>query len=113
MEPQPCKFNFTSVDELVKQARAHRIYLVLLWFGTWKNGRMHYVPEWVKTDTQQFPRVIDARRDRLDVLSPNAESTLAADKKAFAALMQHVKQVEGENHPILLGHATNESGTTG
>src|SRR6266513_550035 len=42
MEPQPGKFNFSSVDELVKQARAHRIYLVLLWFGTWKNGRMHY-----------------------------------------------------------------------
>ena len=113
MEPQPGKFNFSSVDELVKQARAHRIYLVLLWFGTWKNGRMHYVPEWVKTDAAQFPRVINARGEPLDVLSPNAESNLDADKKAFAALMQHLKQIDGEQHTVLLVQVENESGTLG
>src|SRR4051812_37204383 len=41
LEPQPGRFDFSVMDELVKQARAHRVYLVLLWFGTWKNGRMH------------------------------------------------------------------------
>src|SRR6266513_2465319 len=38
LEPQPGKFDLTNVDELVKQARDHHAYLVLLWFGTWKNG---------------------------------------------------------------------------
>src|SRR5881392_67104 len=42
MEPQRDRFDFSVVDELVKQARVHHVYLVVLWFGTWKNGRMHY-----------------------------------------------------------------------
>ena len=113
MEPQPGKFNFANLDELVKQARAHHVYLVLLWFGSWKNGRMHYVPEWVKTDPAQFPRVIDGRGEPLDVLSPNADSNLEADKKAFAALMQHLKQIDGDQHTILMVQVENESGTLG
>lgn len=113
MEPQPGKFDFTDVDELVKQARLHRIYLVLLWFGTWKNGRMHYVPEWIKTDTAQFPRVIDAHGEPLDVLSPHSDSNLDADKKAFAALMQHLKQIDGDQHTVLLVQVENESGSLG
>ena len=29
---------------IVDGARAHNLHVVLLWFGTWKNGNMHYVP---------------------------------------------------------------------
>jgi len=29
------------VDNLLKEARAHQVRLVLLWFGTWKNGSQH------------------------------------------------------------------------
>src|SRR5215472_1809034 len=95
LEPQPGKFDFSNLEELVRQARAHRVYLVLLWFGTWKNGKMHYVPEWVKSDLAQFPRVINARGEPIDVLSPHATSNLEADKKAFARLMQHLRQIDG------------------
>jgi hypothetical protein len=30
--------------------------LVLLWFGTWKNGQSNYLPDWVKRDFERFPR---------------------------------------------------------
>jgi Domain of unknown function (DUF5597)/Beta-galactosidase len=113
LEPQPDRFDFSVVDELLKQARAHHVYLVLLWFGTWKNGRMHYVPEWIKTDPVQFPRVINDRGEPIDVLSPHSEANLEADKKAFAALLQHLKQIDGEVHTVLLIQVENESGTLG
>lgn len=113
MEPQPGRFDFSTADELVKQARAHRVYLVLLWFGTWKNGRMHYAPEWIKTNTAQYPRVIDAHGKPLEVLSPHSEANLEADKKAFAALMQHLKQIDGDQHTVLMVQVENESGTLG
>src|SRR5581483_6730562 len=113
MESQPGRFDFTTVDELVKEARAHQVYLVLLWFGSWKNGRMHYVPEWIKTDPARFPRVIDPHGEPLDVLSPYADSNLEADKKAFAALMQHLKQIDGVQHTVLMVQVENESGTLG
>ena len=113
LEPQPGRFDFSVMDELVKQARSHRVYLVLLWFGTWKNGRMHYVPEWIKTDPAQYPRVMNDRGEPLDVLSPHADSNLEADKKAFAALMQHLKQIDGEQHTVILVQVENESGSLG
>lgn len=113
LEPKPGKFDYSSVEELVRQARAHHVYLVLLWFGTWKNGKMHYVPEWVKADVAQFPRVINARGEPIDVLSPHAESNLEADKKAFAALMQRLKQIDGDQHTVLLVQVENESGSLG
>jgi beta-galactosidase GanA len=113
LEPQPNQFNFANVDELLRQARTRHLYLVLLWFGTWKNGKMHYVPQWIKTDPVGFPRVINERGEPLDVLSPHAESNLEADKKAFAALMQHLKQTDGDQHTVLLIQVENESGTLG
>lgn len=38
IEPVEGIFDFTSVDDLIAGAREHELKLVLLWFGTWKNG---------------------------------------------------------------------------
>src|SRR5215469_12962756 len=57
-EPQEGRFDYANVDQIVEGARAHDLHVVLLWFGTWKNGNDHYVPAWVKADTKRFPRVI-------------------------------------------------------
>jgi len=43
-ESVPGHFDFTNVDQLIDGARAHNLHVILLWFGTWKNGNMHYVP---------------------------------------------------------------------
>ncbi|HKU28454.1 MAG TPA: beta-galactosidase, partial [Candidatus Sulfotelmatobacter sp.] len=113
MEPQPGKFNFDNVDAVVKGAREHNLHVVLLWFGTWKNGNMHYVPEWVKTNPKQFPRVIRADGEPIDVLSANSRANLDADKAAFVALMGHLKVLDGSEHTILLVQVENESGIIG
>ena len=60
--------------------------LVLLWFGTWKNGKMHYVPEWVKQDTVKYPRMMTRDGRAIDVLSPNAPANLEADRAAFVGV---------------------------
>jgi hypothetical protein len=113
LEPQPGKFDFTNVDAIVEGARAHNLHLVLLWFGTWKNGNMHYVPSWVKSDTNRFPRIIRADGEPIDVLSPLSRNTLEADKAAFTALTHHLNQIDAERHTILLIQVENESGNVG
>jgi hypothetical protein len=113
IEPQPGKFSWDNVDLLVKGAREHNLHVVLLWFGTWKNGNMHYVPEWVKTDTNRFPRVIRADGEPIDVLSASSRSNLEADKAAFTALVRHLKALDGDQHTILLVQVENESGIIG
>lgn len=113
LEAEQGKFDFTNVDAIVDGARAHNLHVVLLWFGTWKNGNMHYVPTWVKTDTQRFPRVIRADGEPIDVLSPLSHNTLEADQTAFVALMHHLQQIDSEQHTVLMIQVENESGNIG
>jgi len=113
LEPQEGHFDFANVDQIVEGARSHQLRVVLLWFGTWKNGNMHYVPAWVKTETKRFPRVIRPDGEPIDVLSPLSRNTLEADKSAFVKLMQHLKQTDGEQHTVLLIQVENESGNIG
>jgi hypothetical protein len=113
IEAQEGHFDFGNVDQLIEGARAHNLHVILLWFGTWKNGNMQYAPVWVKTDTKRFPRMIRPDGVPLDVLSANSRTTLEADKAAFTALMRHLKQIDGEQHTILLVQVENESGGIG
>ena len=113
LEPQPGKFDFSNVDAIVDGARAHNLHVVILWFGTWKNGNMHYVPAWVKEDATRFPRIIRADGEPIDVLSPLSRNTLEADKAAFTALTHHLNQIDGEQHTVILIQVENESGNVG
>src|ERR1051325_4036269 len=113
IEPQREKFNWDNVDAVVNGAREHNLHVVLLWFGTWKNGNMHYAPQWAKTDPKRFARVIRADGEPIDVLSANSRANLDADKAAFVALMRHLKSLDAAEHTILLVQVENESGIIG
>lgn len=113
MEPKQGSFDFANVDLLVNGAREHHLHLVLLWFGTWKNGQAHYVPEWIKTDPQKYPREVSSYGKILDVLSPNSTTNLEADKLAFVALMRHLKAFDGSQHTVIMIQVENESGSIG
>ncbi|MEZ2346744.1 DUF5597 domain-containing protein [Terriglobus sp. RCC_193] len=113
LEPHPGQFDFSSVDQLVKGSREHNLRLVVLWFGTWKNGNMHYVPEWVKTNPQKYPRVLNRDGDPIDVLSAQSQTNLDADKHAFEALMSHLAEIDAQDHTVILVQVENESGNIG
>ena len=113
IEPQQGRYDWTNVDALIDGARTHRLHLILLWFGTWKNGNDHYVPQWVKLDPQHFPRMINSAGTPLDDLSANAPANMEADRKAFAALMHHVSERDRAEHTVLMMQIENESGGIG
>jgi beta-galactosidase GanA len=112
MEPQKGHFDFAVVDSILQQAREHKTHLVLLWFGTWKNGKMHYAPEWVKSDTTAYPRMKTKDGRAIDVLTPNAPANLAADRDAFVALMRHLRETDSQ-HTVIMMQVENESGSLG
>lgn len=113
LEPREGQFDDTVVDAVVQQARAHHVRLILLWFGTWKNGKMHYAPEWVKSNPARFPRMMTQDGKPIDVLSPNAPANLAADATAFTHFMAHVRKIDGTQHTVIMVQVENESGSLG
>jgi beta-galactosidase GanA len=111
-EPQPKQFDFSVVDTLLSQAREHGVRLVLLWFGTWKNGSGHYTPEWMKLAPERYPHMQNAKGETIDSLSPYAPATLEADTLAFCALLRHLKDADPQ-HTVLMVQVENEAGTWG
>ncbi len=111
-------------------ARSHNLRLVLLWFATWKNGLSSYPPDWVKRDFDRFPRaqmvgdntpwpVFGAPRTpvtgplSIELLSPFGDATRDADARAFAAMMRHIKAVDGRDHTVIGIQVENETGFQG
>ncbi len=113
VEPEEGKFDFTDVNAIVRMLRQHGLRAIPLWFGTYKNGAMDYAPNWVKADPQRFPRVLDYGGRPIRVLSPLGEATLAADRRAFQALMTDLRDVDGADHTVILVQVENESGILG
>ncbi|CAM4024462.1 DUF5597 domain-containing protein [Roseateles saccharophilus] len=113
VEPEEGRFDFGFVDTLVKQAREHGKHVVLLWFATWKNTSPQYTPAWVKLDTRRFPAMRDREGQASYCLSPFGAETLKADKRAFVALMTHLKQLDADKHTVLMVQVENEVGTYG
>ncbi len=112
VEAKEGTFDFSFVDVLLKQAREKEVRLILLWFATWKNNSPNYAPAWVKLDNTRFPRVVTADGRTLNSLSPHAQTTLDADRKAFVALMTHLKAADPQRTVIMV-QPQNEPGTYG
>jgi hypothetical protein len=113
IEPQEGTFDFTAVDALIASARRHSVKLILLWFATWKNGNMDYAPAWVKTNPLRFKRVITQTGNDVWNLSAHCKANLEADKKAFAALCQHLKEKDGLDQTVIALQVENEPGIIG
>jgi beta-galactosidase GanA len=110
IEPQEGKFDFSVLDGIIRDARSHNLRLALLWFGSWKNSWSSYPPDWVKKDFERFPRVQIAGGKSIELLSPFSDANRDADAHAFAALMRHVKEVDGQQHTVLMIQVENEIG---
>ena len=126
VEPEEGKFDFSLVDDEIKQARQRNMRLVMIWFATWKNAGSSYVPGWVKADPKRFPpMVIKVRADggmatflanymqQLNgPLSPLGKETVQADARAFRALMKHIREVDPQ-HTVIMMQVENEVGSIG
>lgn len=109
-EPVEGRFDFSFVQTLLDQARAHDKRLVLLWFATWKNTNYAYAPDWVKLDSRRFPRMKTREGKDHNVLSAHGAATLEADKRAFVALMAYLRDHD-TRHTVIMVQVENETGS--
>jgi hypothetical protein len=113
IEPQEGKFDFALVDGLLRGARANSLRLVLLWFGSWKNGISRYTPPWVKANQERFPLVQMKGGKTLEILSTLSAANRDADARAFAALMRHIRQADSAQRTVVMVQLENEAGVLG
>jgi len=113
VEPEPGKFDFALVDGAIREARRNRLRLIFLWFGSWKNGVSSYSPLWVKKDPKRYPLFLPENGQLLTYLSVFKEANWQADARAFAALMRHIREVDGDAHTVIMMQVENEVGCPG
>jgi beta-galactosidase GanA len=113
IEPKEGDFDFSVLDHWIETARKQNMHLVLLWFGSWKNGFSSYVPAWVKSDPTRFRRAESADGAPLQILSTLSAENLRCDSRAFAALMHHVREEDSQQHTVLMVQVENEVGYLG
>jgi hypothetical protein len=112
LEPQEGQFDFAFVDRQIQDAQTYNLRLIFLWFGSWKNGVSSYIPAWVKTNQERFPRVQDKDGKGIETLSTLSAANRDADAHAFAALMRHIKEVD-TYHRVVMMQVENEVGVLG
>jgi len=110
IEPKEDTFDFALVDVLIREARKENLKLVLLWFGSWKNSMSCYAPSWIKTDRKRFPYVEKSDGKPVEIMTVFSEENLKADKKAYIALMQHIKNIDGKENTVIIMQVENEIG---
>ena len=111
-EKEEGKFDYKLLEEHVDQAKQHRVKLLLVWFGTWKNGTSKFAPQWVRNQRNRFTRVISYEGIETNILSPYCRENLEADKKAFVKLAEYAQKVnEKEADNVIIGiQVENEPG---
>ena len=112
-EPEEGTFDQEIVRQIITACRERDLKLILLWFGTWKNGHMKYVPQWVKQDTVRFPRVRTHDGYQIGNLSSFSAETLSADQRAFVKLMETIREADPQKETVLAVQVQNELGIVG
>lgn len=110
IEPQADCFDFTLVESLMNEAESHHKKLVLLWFGSWKNGLSTYVPGWIKTDLSRFPRTENEHGIKSRILSMFGSGILPAELKCFKKLIEYIKESDEEKQTVVAVQIENEVG---
>ena len=109
-EKEEGSFDNELVRNLIDECRRSDLKLVILWFGTWKNGTMEYVPAWVKRDTARFQRVLLKDGHPTLNLSPFCPATFEADARAFRSMMAFVRDHDAEENTVIGVQIQNEAG---
>lgn len=110
IEPEEGKYDFTTLDNIVQEARKNDLKVVVLWFGAWKNSMSCYAPEWFKRDTKRFPRVHDRNGVPMEEASSLSTNVLNADKRVFCQIMKHIREVDSREQTVVMVQVENEIG---
>lgn len=110
IEPEMDCYDMELVKGLIDEVRNAGLRLILLWFGTSKNGHPNYVPEYIKLQPEKYLLAVGADGAPVASLSPHCTETLDRDKKAFEKLMEFLKEYDKASKTVIAVQIENEMG---
>ena len=114
IEPEEGRYDFRMLDHRIEAARANGLRLVLVWFGAYKNGCLNYAPDWVKQDPARFRRARTAAGlDLANFACPTCRVTFEKDRAAIEQVFRRLKEIDGDQHTVILFQMENETGLLG
>lgn len=113
IEPRQDVYDMTLLRDLIDKTRAAGLKLIVLWFGTSKNGHPNYVPEYVKLDPATYRLALGVGGVVLPALSPHCAAALERDRKAFCEVMAFLRDYDGEERTVVAVQVENEMGISG
>jgi hypothetical protein len=111
-EPKEGTFDYSLIDNHIKSAYDNNLKLIILWFGSWKNGESNYTPDWVKTDMERFPRMLFKDSKISNSVSNINRNCLNADLKAYKKLVERIARVD-KHGTVIMMQIENEVGLLG
>ncbi|MCD7998328.1 MAG: DUF5597 domain-containing protein [Clostridiales bacterium] len=112
LEPRKNEYCFEQIDMILEEAEARKLKVILLWFGSWKNGASHYIPEWMKREKETYRVCKNKSGMDTAILSPLCEKNLEKDAEAFERIVRHVRE-KNANGTVLALQVENEPGHLG
>ncbi len=110
IEPEEGHYDFTLIDESIRQARANGLKVVFLWFGAWKNSMSCYAPLWVKRDFKRFPRACGKSGRPQEIVTAFSENLFRADSTVFTRLIRHIRDIDSREQTVVMVQVENEIG---
>lgn len=113
LEPEKDSYDVSHVKTLINEARKENLYLIILWFGTSKNGHPNYVPEYIKSSPDVYLMARGRDGAEVEALSVHCVDTMERDKRAFCRLMEFIRDYDAAEHTVLAVQVENEMGYGG
>ena len=109
-EPEEGRYDTDFLESVLSRARKYALRVVLAWFGSYKNGALHYAPDWVLADTERFARVRRGDGTMAQFAAcPNGAALLEKDSAAVCRIFAHLRDHDPED-TVILFQVNNETG---
>jgi len=114
VEPEEGRFDFRMLDHRIQMARANELRLVLIWFGTYKNGCLNYAPDWVKGSPRRFRRARSrSGQDLANFACPTCREMFEKDRACVEAIFRRIRETDADQRTVVLFQMENETGILG
>lgn len=118
VEPEKGVYDFSYIDHAKGMAEKNHLKLILNWFAHYasSDGNIYgnltgelYAPMYIVSDEKTYPRAVDADGvPHHNAISYDYPPIIEDEIAAFRAFMQHIRDVDGQTHTIVMIQVENE-----